>query len=310
MSGPVEEPGRAADSVGGPASKRLTEAEAAALAAQVSGLADAGLPLPGGLRAMAEEVPSGSLRWALLDLAARLNRGVPLESALDQMGSALPQHVRGLVRAGVRSGRLGEVLAQYVRYRSLAAQLRRKSVTSMAYPTALLVVFFAVFSFLIIGIVPKFKKIFMDFGVELPSLTLSLIGFSDLISEFGPAVLGVLAIVAFVGWLLSQLLVRPAARQRLLYRVPLVGPLLRWTGLAQFARLVAMLVESELPLPAALRLAGDGVGDAEVADAAGELAREVEAGRSLAESESRRSRFPEGLAQSFQWGESSQSLAE
>ena len=106
------------------------------------------------------------------------------------------------------------------------------------------------------------------------------------------------------------MLVRSPARQRLLYRMPLVGPLWRWTRQAQFARLLAMLVESELPLPAALRMAGGGVGDAEVCDAAQALAREVEGGRSLAESETRRTRFLGGLGHSLQWGEGTQSLAE
>ena len=50
--------------------------------------------------------------------------------------------------------------------------------------------------------------------------------------------------------------------------------------------------------------------DAEVADAARQLAREIEAGRSLADSQTRRSRFPAGLAQSLQLGEDAQSLAE
>ena len=109
---------------------------------------------------------------------------------------------------------------------------------------------------------------------------------------------------------MSLLLLGPAGRQRLLYHLPLVGWLRRWTRLAQFARLLAMLVESESPLPAALQLAGDAVRDAEIADAARELARDVEAGRSLTESETRRSRFPGGLAQSLQWGEGTQSLAE
>lgn len=310
MSGSVEDTDRAGSSAGGPSAKRLTEAEAAALAGQVSGLAAAELPLPGGLRAMAEEMPSRAFRWALIDLASRLENGAPLESALDQLRPALPDHVRGLVRAGVRSGRLGEILAQYVRYHSLALQLRRKTVTSMAYPFVLFIVFLAVFAFMMVVIVPKFKKIFMDFGVELPHLTLSLLYLSDWCGDFWRSGLIICVAAAVVTWLLSKLLLPPPARQRMLYRTPLVGPLWRCTGLAQFARLLAMLVECELPLPDALRLAGDGVADEEVADAARQLAREIEAGRTLAESEARQARFPAGLAQSLQWGENSRSLAE
>src|SRR5262245_42686899 len=159
--------------------KRLTDGETAALAGQISGIAAAGLPLVGGLRAMAEELPSGGLRRALLDLAHRLEGGAPLDNALEQMGQSFPDHVRGLVRAGVKSGRLGEILGQYVRYRSLATQMHRKALTSLAYPIVLIVVFWSIFSFMMIVIVPKFKRIFMDFGVELPRTSILLLTVSD-----------------------------------------------------------------------------------------------------------------------------------
>jgi general secretion pathway protein F len=295
---------------GGRASKRLTDAEAAMLAEQLSGVARAGLPLPGGLRAMAEELPGGRLHAVLINLAAWLEQGVPLDRALEQMGPQLPGHLRGLVLAGMRSGRLGEVLAQYVRYHSLAHQLRRNTASSLAYPAALGIVFLGVFSFMIVGVVPKFKKIFMDFGINLPHVTLSLVALSDWVIHFGPALLMFLAIGLPVGFVLARVMLGPPQWQRLMYRTPLVGSMWRWTGLAQFARLLAMLVESELPLPTALRLAGGGVQDAEVADAASQMACEVEAGCSLAASETRRHRFPGGLAQSLQWGESAHSLAE
>ncbi|MBI3466105.1 MAG: type II secretion system F family protein [Planctomycetes bacterium] len=310
MSDRVDDQDRAAIPPSGASGKRLTDAEAASLTEQISGIAGAGLPLPGGLRAMAAELPGGGFRTVLLDLAARLEYGVPLDAALEQMGPNMSEHLRGLVRAGVQSKRLGEILAQYVRSYSLARRMRRKMIASLAYPFALLLVFLMVFSFMFIAIVPKFKRIFMDFGINLPEVTILLVRSSDAAVDSWPVFLGVCVAVLPVGWLTGRLLLGPAARQRFLYRMPLMGPLWRCSRQAQFARLLAMLVESELPLPAALRLAGGGVRDAEVADAAQELAREVEGGRSLAESETRRTRFPGGLAHSLQWGEGSQSLAE
>ena len=295
---------------GSRAATRLTDAEAAVLAEQLSGVTRAGLPLPGGLRAMAEELPGGRLRAVLVDLAVLLEQGTPLNQALDQLGPQLPDHLRGLVRAGLRSGRLGEVLAQYVRYHSLAHQLRRKTASSLAYPAALGIVFLSVFGFMIVGIVPKFKKIFMDFGINLPHVTIALVTFSDFFVDFGLPLVLILGISVPAFFIFAHLTLSSPQWQRLLYRIPLVGAMWRWTALAQFARLLGLLVESELPLPLALKLAGGGVRDDEIADAAGQLACEVESGCSPAESETRRRRFPGGLAQSLQWGSGTQSLAE
>jgi general secretion pathway protein F len=288
-------------------SRRLTHAESAALALQISGITSAALPLASGLRAMAEEVPSNRLRSALLQLAGRLDQGLSLDESILELGSRLPPDVRELVRAGLRARRLGEVLSQYVRDQHLATQLRRQTVASLSYPFLLFSVFVCVFLFMMIGIVPSFRAIYLDFHLELPSPTVALVRFSDLLREWW---LWLVLLMAATGVLVFTLALVPLRRQRLLNMLPLAGRLWRYQRLAQFARLLAMMVESELPLPEALRLAGGGVRDSDIADAASQLATEVEAGLSLTESRTRRSRFPAGLAQSLQWGQSSQSLAE
>src|SRR4051794_1551438 len=87
--------------------------EALELSAQLSGLARAGLPLASSLAALAEELPRGRLRRAMVDLARGLEAGRPVGEALDDPSGRIPPHVRGLVAAGVRSGRLGEILGEF-----------------------------------------------------------------------------------------------------------------------------------------------------------------------------------------------------
>ena len=50
-----------------------------------------------------------------------------------------------------------------------------------------------------------------------------------------------------------------------LYRLPMVGPLLRWSHLAQFSRLMGLLLEQDASLPDALRLTAAGLRDANLA---------------------------------------------
>src|SRR5262245_32384979 len=84
--------------------------EALELSAQLSGLARAGLPLATSLAALAEELPRGRLRRAMAALAQGLEAGRPLQEAIDDQKGRIPPHLRGLVAAGMRSGRLGDVL--------------------------------------------------------------------------------------------------------------------------------------------------------------------------------------------------------
>src|SRR5256885_6967362 len=95
---------------------RLSSQDAAQLSEQIAGLTRAGLPLAPGLRALAEEMPAGRLRRMLGAVSRSLTQGASLDEAIAAQGGALPAHLRGLVLAGERTGRTGEVLGRFAGY--------------------------------------------------------------------------------------------------------------------------------------------------------------------------------------------------
>src|SRR5438270_10603856 len=92
---------------------RLSGAEAAELSGQLAELTRTGLPLAPSLAALAEELPRGRLRGSMQQLAGSLGSGVSLAEAIEGQRGRIPPHLRGLVIAGVRTGRLGDVLSQF-----------------------------------------------------------------------------------------------------------------------------------------------------------------------------------------------------
>jgi type II secretory pathway component PulF len=277
----------------------LTSEEAVTLVGQISGLTRAGLTLPGGFRAMAEELGDGSLPAMLRDLALRVEQGEPLATALEAQGKRLPDHLRGLIEAGVETDRLADVLSHYVNHSRWARQLRRRLQSSMIYPAILLGAFITLLSFLLIAIVPKFQRIFIDFRLDVPRVTSMLFRVSDWAVHHGfVTVLTSSAVVALL-WVLGSRWLRAAQRRRLLYKIPIFGPLSRDGAFAEFARLLSLLLDREIPLPVALRLAAGGIRDADVAEVAHAMATEIESGLSLADSRTRRERVPVFLAQSL-----------
>ena len=104
----------------------LSAEGSAELAARVAALAQAGLPLEGGLRALADEVGRPRLALVLRNLATRLDAGESLEAAMAAQGSRLPPHLRGLIVAGVRSGRLPKVLDEFAALSRSRQDLRRR----------------------------------------------------------------------------------------------------------------------------------------------------------------------------------------
>jgi general secretion pathway protein F len=288
---------------------RLTGAEAAELSRQISGLTGAGLPLASGLIALGAELPRGRLRQSMNDLAHTLESGVPLEQAVEAKHDQIPPHLRGLVIAGVRSGELGAILSRFTRYTAVGAELKRALWISLAYPA--LTVAFATGLFVLVCtvLVGQFEAVYKDFNIPLPSLTIALLFLARAINSiYIPlAVIGGLVVAS---WLLAHTFLSPAVRRSVATRLPLFGTVWRSTSLAEFCHLLALLVESRLPLPEAIRLTGEGVQDADIDRACALVARQVEGGRSLSLAMENRRPFPSGLARLLRWAESQRTLPE
>ncbi len=283
---------------------RLSAAEAAELAAGVAELAKAGLPLPAGLRALAEEWPSRRLRPVLLDLANRIEQGVSLEDALGAIGGRLPVHLRGLIIAGIRSGHLAEALEQFVDLERTQHELRRLVWLNLAYPTFLMIVMSFLAILACFYIVPQFGHTLRDFKTDLPQITKLVL---EGAGPFAYVLITITVIFLAIPLILSTRIINSWISPAF-YILPFIGPLLRWSQMARFSRLMAMLLEQQIPLPESLRLTAKGVQDAYLARACRDVAAEIEQGRSLSESIGARSQFSYDLLPLIELGERTSTL--
>jgi type II secretory pathway component PulF len=293
----------------GEARGKLTAEEAARLTDQIASLTKAGRPLGAGLLALAEELPHGRFRRSLVDLADALGRGVSLDAAMEEQKDRIPPHLRGMVLGGIRSGRLGDVLGRFSGYVSIGTELGRKLGLSLAYPIMSILVAITLFLFVNTVLIAQFEAIFRDFGIPLPRLTVAMIMLSHAFRSFWPAF--VLIFGTIVGlWLFGKLFLKPPQRRSLATRIPIVGGVWRYTSWAEFCHLLGLLLETDLPLPDALRLTGEGVQNADLDRACQVMAVEVERGSSLAESMSKQTQFPSGLPRLLRWADSQGAIAE
>jgi type II secretory pathway component PulF len=119
-------------------------------------------------------------------LAALLGDGEPLDLAL-QRSRVLPRNGSMEIQAALDAGQLPDALkAAAARETQRFAQ--GPDVTesfSISYFAVIVDVMVFIVGFLMYYIIPKFKKIFEDFGTELPHLTISLIRVSDALVNYG-----------------------------------------------------------------------------------------------------------------------------
>ncbi len=268
----------------------MSRRESLELLGHVGEAMQAGLPLVPGLAALAKELPDGKVRRGLKVMVSQLEAGRSLEAVLENRH--VPFDLRSLVRVGVRSGHTGEVLSQYVRHTQHMHDIRRRMALAWGYPLVLILSSAAILFFFLWFLVPRFTEIFEDFGTELPSMTNSLIWTSKMLHEHWDLILISLGVLILLVRLLWRHVFSPAERRRFLWCLPLVGNMIRAAAMARFSRLLGLLIENDVPLPEALRLAGEGSADAQLGEAALDLADVVESGRPLSGRESACRRFP------------------
>lgn len=240
----------------------LSAEELITLNEEIAAMARAGLPLDQGLAALARDMGRGRLRAVTRQLAQDLHSGFSLPRALARQEGRVPPFYAALLDAGVRSGRVGDVLTTLTLYARAIADFRTTVVSAVLYPAIVLALGLGLLAFVASQVLPAFVDIFHTARLRLPLITQLLILISDHVVE--TLVLPVVVVGVIVFATRSILRTTPQGRSlwaRLVYAVPLAGDLIRSARLAAFADLLGILVDRSIPLPQSLRLAADASSD-------------------------------------------------
>jgi type II secretory pathway component PulF len=160
------------------------------------------LPLAEEVEAFAEPLWAQQ-KAAYRSLADRLRDGISFGEALE-LSNVLPAGVAGEIRSAEEAGVLSQVMEQLA-LSTTVSLVRHRPENSLAmtfvYSWSLLAAVLLVIGFITYWIIPKFKAIFADFGVELPPLAMSLVVAGDLLEENFAAVMFLLGLPVIAGLL-------------------------------------------------------------------------------------------------------------
>jgi MSHA biogenesis protein MshG len=132
-----------------------------------------------------------------------------------------------------------------------------------------------------IFVIPAFAKVFKGFGADLPFMTQILIGFSDFMLNWWPALLlaAIGGVFAFNAWLNTR-----KGRydwDRIKLQIPIAGKIVRKATLARFAASFALASRSGVPIIQALTNVAETVDNAYIADKVEKMRDGVERGESI-----------------------------
>ena len=289
--------------------RRMSRRDVAEVTRMLSTLIEAALPVEEALQAAAAQTDSPEARKVLTLVRGRVMEGYRLSDALKDHGDVFPVLYRATVAAGETAGELGPVLDRLADYLEKSQAMRQKVIGALIYPMALAVVASAVIAGLMTFVVPKIVDQFTVIDQDLPLLTVAMIALSDFLRSWGLAALvGVIAVGAGV-WQALRNARRRFLFDRALLRLPMIGRLLRDLDAARFARTLATLTASRVPLLESLTAAGATVQNHALKRALTEATTAVREGATLSTALQRTNAFPPLMTHMVASGEKSGALA-
>ena len=291
-----------------PQSQRIAEQQFLVFNQELATLLKAGMPLVQSLDLLKRRVESPVFRAVLDDVHDKVRSGSALSDAFGAHSDRFPRVYTASLLAGERSGNLDAVLRRYVEYAKIISTVKRKTRSALAYPAILIVLSLALVSVIVLKVVPAFADFYASFGAELPLVTRVILAISAFLrSQFLlVAVVLVVGVVSFVVWVKQP--GQQARFDRLMLRIPFVGPIAAKFATSQMARTLATLLGGGLPLVNALEIVAKSVGNQYMAAQLGIVNARVKEGESFAAALEARHVFPEVAVKMAEVGESTGAL--
>jgi general secretion pathway protein F len=225
---------------------------------ELRSLLAAGLSLVESLGALSRKETRSSRRDLVDTLIRHLREGKSFSTALREFPAIFPPLYVALAAASEKTGDLGSSLGRFIDYRSQMDLARKQVVSAAIYPVLLVGVGGFVVLFLMGYVVPRFSRIYEEFGSELPFMSRLLMQWGQLFDAYGLQILFAFASLATVIFLLFR---RTLFRQRLLRRLMALKTLrglrsrFRIYALSRFFRTLGLLQREGIPIIGALSLA-------------------------------------------------------
>lgn len=231
-------------------------------AKRLSILIQSGMPIVTALGILHDQAGSKGSARIIEYLRGRVEEGRPLSDGMERYRRIFGDFAVSIVRVGEVSGTLDQSLLYLADELKKKQALQRNVASAMVYPAFIFVATIAIVVFLTAYMFPKIVPIFASFKAQLPWSTRLLIAVSAALQHYWAYIaLAVLMLIVGVSLLLQLLPVRLWVDRNSL-RLPLIGPMMRSYSLANMTRTFGLLLQREMGIIQALKIARGATGNA------------------------------------------------
>ncbi len=248
---------------------------------QIHTLLKAGVPIMRALNGLQESATNPAMKEVIRDVRESLEAGRELSVSLARHPKVFSSFYISMVRVGEATGLLDEIFLRLFEHLEFERFMREQVKSALRYPMFVVIAMAVAIVVVNLFVIPAFAKVFQGFGAELPLMTRLLLGFSDFMVTWWPAMLVALigCIVAFRAWVGTH-----AGRMQweaLALRFPIAGKIVSKAAMARFARSFALSTRSGVPVMQALSNSAQTVDNSYIAAKIEGMRDTVERGESV-----------------------------
>lgn len=261
--------------------ERVEQQEIIMFARQMYTISRSGIPLIKAIRGLASTTKQRSLEKVLLSIVEQLESGSSLANALRRHPSVFDNMFVSMVDAGENSGQLEQTFKQIAEYIQQDIDNRKRVSAALRYPSFVVIALSIAIAVVNIKVIPAFAEMYAKFNAQLPWSTKLLIGMSDIFVHYWPHMLAALAGLVLI--LRQHLKTDVGKRQwgRLKLRLPIIGSIIQQASMARYARGLALMLRSGVPINQSLGLVAAAMDNLFLSEQVLQIRRSVERGDSL-----------------------------
>ncbi|MHC4264586.1 MAG: type II secretion system F family protein [Planctomycetota bacterium] len=251
---------------------------------QLASITKAGIPLERGLRELSKDIASNKMRKLIDSVADDLEAGTDIEQAFEKRQKHFPPLYGKILKAGVETGRLSDMLTSLNRHIEVTNRTRRIVFEAFAYPAVILALAAIILTFVFMFIIPAFEEVLFEMVQgQLNPLTTFYFNLATNVVPFWISAAVIIGVITIIFLWLSTFTEGRRFKESIFLKIPVFGRLYHSSIMSKMSEAMAMMVAAGSDMPSCLRLSANASSSDKLALEADTLAQQVEKGNNILE---------------------------
>ncbi len=270
----------------------------------------AGISVIWALESLKEQTKNRAFKNALIDIIDLVKRGMSLSEAFSLYPHFFPPIFPYLIKGGEQTGRLDKVFEDIGNHLQRIEELKIVVQRALLYPIFATIASVGAILFWLIYVLPKVAFSMRDMGVNLPTVTLIMMGIGEFLKNyFWTLFIGFFLI--FIGYTVvkdkSQI---KTLKDKILLKLPVIKTLVFLRTMVIFSEQMRILLETGIPIDVTFERVKNAVENTVVKKAVEKAKESVLLGKRLSEALRETKIFPQMIINFVEVGERTGRLAD